>query len=172
MQENVLFGRFEKLLLLLLGFLLTSVMGGVLTHEFQSRRVFSERQEDVFNEVTARVSLRHYRTYHLLEGKGGDNETTPLQIRAERYGVAVEEWNIHRDRSRALLGRYFGGEAMRSFEKLHEDFLRIGGAVERLPNGRDISGLKKQVQSMNGDIYEFNLLLLSKLPRPALTRPN
>jgi hypothetical protein len=79
--------------LLVLGFLLTSVLGGALAYYFQDRTWKHQR----------RAQQRDQRREH-----AGD-DSTALREALDEYRQVVAEWNDNLNRTLALVHTYFGG---------------------------------------------------------------
>src|SRR5204863_5791423 len=108
------------------GFLLTTVLGGVLGYIFQQRgwnhqyKVQLQRQEReravaIFEEVSRLMDRRLYRLkllYWSLPAGRADGTRSPLaEPRMDDYRQVLYEWNDSINRNLALVQQYFG-EAM------------------------------------------------------------
>jgi peptidoglycan hydrolase-like protein with peptidoglycan-binding domain len=113
----------DQVWLLVIGFLLTSVVGGSLGYLFQARawnhqhettRRDNEREQALktFEEVSTRMDKRLYRTQRLYwaasqRSRGGGDQAQWDEARAD-YRVALYEWNDNLNRTLALVQTYFG----------------------------------------------------------------
>jgi hypothetical protein len=113
----------QQLLLLVAGFALTSVLGGLLGYFLQNRvwahqhdvqRRDEERQQALktFEEVSLRLDRRLYRMRRLYwaarrkaQGAGDEAGVTSAQ---NDYREVLAEWNDNLNRTLALVETYFG----------------------------------------------------------------
>jgi hypothetical protein len=130
----------DALVPVFVGFLLTTVLGGLLgtflqrqswSHQFraQSEAQDLERATQVFEEVSRLLDRRLYRMRRLYWAMGAE-PSSPTRAQAsdrmEEYVTVVYEWNDGINRILALLERYFGPPARDRFDN------DIGGQVRRL----------------------------------------
>lgn len=136
----------RQLLLLTVGFLLTSVLGGVLGYVFQNRTwrqqersklLEAERKaaRTVFEELSALMDKRLYRMRHVnwaLARSQRAKEPTDLEDHMAKLRLSLYEWNDSLHRNLALVLSYFGNE-MRIYleETIYEEFRRIQAKLER-----------------------------------------
>ncbi|HEU0299411.1 MAG TPA: hypothetical protein VFR37_08155 [Longimicrobium sp.] len=168
MSENPVFGRYEKVALLMLGFVLTTVGGALIGGYLQTRSRFKAQQEQVFTEVARQMDLRSYRTEQLLNGLRGDVEYASLETRRREYRPALEEWNINRNRNSALIERYFGKNASECFDSIHVSFFNIHRSIRDKADysaiaQEDLPALRKQIKG-------FDRYLLDRARTGLLTR--
>jgi hypothetical protein len=165
----------DQVTLLVLGFLLTSVAGGLIAHYFQSRtdrrnRRESERQAagTVFDEISRAMDRRLYRMWLLHWGlKSGDKDRIEKALGA--YRTVLVEWNDSLNRNLALTNRYFGEGVWRYLDRaLYEEFARIGRLLEarykgtlRLNQESADQVLGRQLQALNNEIYLLNRFMVS-----------
>jgi hypothetical protein len=165
----------DQVVLLLLGFVLTTVLGGFLAYLFQKRTWDSNRRESerqaaatLFGEVSRAMDRRLYRMWLLhWRVKSGDEYGIEKALKA--YRAVLEEWNDGLNRNLALTYRYFGEDVWRYLDRvLYEEFARLGRRLEeryreRRTEGSDPSGatLGGQLKALNDDIYRLNRFLVS-----------
>lgn len=185
----------DELVLLLVGFVLTSVVGGALGWFFQTRswshqHAAQQRDQEraqaikVFEEVSSLLDRRLYRmrlvfwaAKRLAQGRG---DAAALDEARARYHEVVTTWNDNLNRILALVHTYFGGAARQELEdRIYEEFSAIGRALEqfvrdcaspgfdadRSPIGRRLSWLGRQVYAFNVRVLE--LLQAEQLGRDA-----
>jgi len=117
----------ETLAPVVVGFLLTTVLGGTLGYVFQRRgwthqHTTQLRQQErewvvtIFEEVSRLMDCRLYRLkllYWSLPAGRADGTRSPLaEPRMDEYRQVLYEWNDSINRNLALVQQYFG-EAMR-----------------------------------------------------------
>ena len=167
----------DQVLLLVIGFALTSVLGGALGWFFQNRswshqhRVQQRDQErvqamKVFEEVSSLLDQRLYRM-RLVFWAAKRGSTEALDEARARYRDVVTTWNDNLNRNLALVETYFGGATRHRLEddiyeeysaigRALEQYVRDGGTPEDSPIGRRLSWLGRQV-------YDFNVSALDLL---------
>jgi Putative peptidoglycan binding domain len=177
----------EQVLLLVIGFVLTSVVGGLLGLFFQ-RRTWShqhraqQRDQDrdqalkIFEEVSSLLDRRLYRMRQVFwaarrraQGKG-DTDVLPEAL--EQYRSVVTTWNDNLNRNLALVHTYFGSGARQELEdELFEEFSAIGRALEwfvqdaTAPDaaGVEVPQLGRRLNWLGRQVYAFNVHVLELL---------
>jgi hypothetical protein len=145
----------DQLLLLLVGFILTSVLGGLLGFIFQ-RRAWEHQHEveqrdeqrtavlqlreneraaatKVFEEISSLMDKRQYRMLQVdwkLRPSRGDPEREMLDLAMSEYRDVLSDWNSNLNRHLALVERYFGKNVRTAFESIQEEFKSIGLQLE------------------------------------------
>jgi Putative peptidoglycan binding domain len=173
----------NQIILLLLGFLLTSVVGGVLGSFFQQRtwqhqhdvqQREQERQQaiKVFEEISSlldkrlyRMELMYWATRYHVRGDG----TQQMNDALVAYRKVLQLWNDNLNRHLALIMTFFGKNTHEQLEEIYERYTSIGRALDQFmrdasqgpsieipPIGRRLTVLSKQV-------YNFNLGMLNIL---------
>jgi hypothetical protein len=136
----------DQVLLLVIGFGLTSVLGGVLgwffqtrswshQHRAQQRDEQREQAIKVFEEVSSLLDQRLYRMRLVFwaakrRARGGGSDEALESARAE-YRAVLKTWNDNLNRILALVDAYFGGGVRQRLEDpLYEQYSAIGRALE------------------------------------------
>jgi peptidoglycan hydrolase-like protein with peptidoglycan-binding domain len=174
----------DQVLLLVLGFVLTTVVGGVLGFYYQQRTWDKNRRESeraaaasVFDEISRAMDERLYRMRLVYWGiKRGDEDR--LEAAIGEYRVTLVKWNDNLNRNLALAYRYFGRDVWKFLsEVLYEEFAIIGRHLEdwyrsrrddlRLSPGDTarlyVSG--RRLQGLSDDIYDLNRFIISMIQR-------
>lgn len=145
----------SQLGLLVVGFVLTSVLGGLLGHVFQTRAWqhqydIARRDEELrqavstFEELATLMDKRIYRMRRLWwaahDSAGGAVAGEKLQVARDGYNSILFEWNDNLNRLLALTRTSFGRAIRDSLEfEIMEEFAAIGRALEdyiaRVENG-------------------------------------
>jgi hypothetical protein len=149
----------QQLLLLIVGFVLTSVAGGALGSWFQ-RRAWAhqheiqlrdeERQREVqrrdeehlralktFEEVSQLLDRRLYRMRRLYwaarEVAAGTGDLERLAAARADYRAVLTEWNDNLNRNLALIETYFGTPARNVMSgQIYEGFAALGRGLEEI----------------------------------------
>jgi hypothetical protein len=136
-----------NIVVLVVGFVLTTVVGGLLgahfqrrtwdhQHEAQLREKELERAADVCMSVSGLLDRRLYRMTRLQAAMSrcgeGDLTMEDVAARMRDYDQVLFEWNDALNGHRAVVGTYFG-EAARQFleDQIYESFSASGACLER-----------------------------------------
>jgi len=165
----------DQVLLVVVGFLLTSVAGGFLGYLFQRRtwkinRRESERQAaaSVFDEISRILDRRLYRMWLLhWRLKPGTSEQR-VQEAMRKYQEALVEWNDNLNRNLALAYRYFGKGVWRHLDKsLYPEFTRLGQRLEgryrqilTADSGPPAQLLGAELKALSDEVYLLNRYLI------------
>src|SRR6185503_2164958 len=127
----------NQVVLLVLGFVLTSVIGGALGYYFQRRTWDANRRESersaaaaVFDDISRVMDERLYRMRLLYWGlRAGDEERVSAAM--ADYRATLVKWNDNLNRNLALVQRYFGQEVWAFLSGvMYEEFAIIGRHLE------------------------------------------
>lgn len=178
--------------LLVLGFFLTSVLGGALAYYFQDRtwkhqlraQQRDQRREQamkVFEEVSSLLDKRLYRMRLLFwaakRRAPAGRDSTGLREALDEYRQVVAEWNDNLNRTLALVHTYFGGRARERLEDhLYEEYSAAGRQLDQfvrdvsVPGHADISvpPLGRRLNWLGREVYALNLQLLESLDNDEL----
>jgi len=185
----------SDLLPVLVGFLLTTVLGGLLatylqrqswSHQFrtQSEAQDRDRATQVFEETSRLLDRRLYRMRRLYWGmtaESGSSARAQVDSRMEDYVAVVYEWNDGINRTLALLERYFGSGARDRFDnEIGAQMRRIGEDLETMwkvrghqPHPADAHAgqsrdLNTAFNRLADDIYHYNVQLLRAIQERAV----
>lgn len=165
-----------QIVLLVVGFLLTTVVGGFLSYLYQRRSWHAQRLDEqrdaamnVFQDISRTLDKRLYcmRRVDWALARGEAGET--LEKAWDPYRQIVVDWNENINRNLALVQAYFGQEARDRLDaRLTEEFKRIGALLEtayrRRRDGeeRHIS-LARELDNLSDAVYDFNVLLINSV---------
>jgi hypothetical protein len=175
----------NDLLLLVAGFLLTTVAGGLLGYwlqdrawRHQERRRKQEAQLDAarayYEELSRLLDRRLHRMRQLdarLDRHGQEDDVARL---LERYRQVLDEWNDGLNRNLALAMSYFGTDAHRALETLYTEFSVAGSRIEaRVREYREAgiassAPVRSDLRGLDVAIYELNVRLITALQREAV----
>jgi hypothetical protein len=171
----------SQILLLVLGFILTTVGGGLLGYYFQNRswehqntaKVRADERataKDVFESVSVLMDKRMYRMRLLSWGL--EDETASDEIierHMTNYRQILFEWNDSLIRNLALVQAYFGKDIRwRLGVQIYEEFKRIGRILEAQYTARKAS--KKhlaeskptvELENLSREIYALNFQMIN-----------
>jgi murein L,D-transpeptidase YcbB/YkuD len=174
----------DPLVLLLTGFVLTTVLGGGLTYVFQQsswRHQYRVQREDLrrdqamrtFEEVSKLLDQRLYRMRQvywaakaIAKGRG---DRARLDTAVQAYRAVLTDWNDNLNRVRALVHTYFGEEARQILEhRLHEEYVAIGEELDQFV--REVSSapdvpvrpIGARLTQLSHRVYTFDVHILAK----------
>ena len=124
-SEQKAFGKYHDIMLLVVGFFLTSILGGFVgatfsnwtwDHQERARLLAAERQsaERVLADVSRLMDKRIYRMRLIVWRMQRGNEEERANA-LQDYREVFYEWNDSLNHNRVLIGRYFGEKAESNF---------------------------------------------------------
>src|SRR5918999_3754216 len=129
---------------LVIGFILTTVVGGALGYFFQTRSWRNQRESElreaersaaikVFEEVSTLLDKRQYRLgqmrYHLSKVDWSNG----IDRHLDAYRDVVAAWNERLNRNLALTEGYFGMDVRDDLEfRIYDGFKELGELMERI----------------------------------------
>ena len=146
----------DPILLLVIGFLLTSVLGGALgyifqqrawRHQYQIQRQDHDRQQEIqrqdhhrqqalntFEELSPLLDQRLYRMRLIFwAGKraaGRPRKPDSLNAELTDYRTVLRVWNDNLNRNLALVRTYFGEEARLQLDEMYTEYSAIGEELD------------------------------------------
>jgi hypothetical protein len=176
----------DDIVLLLLSFGLTTVLGGGLgfyfqrqswrqQHRAQQRDRAREQAMKAYEEVSALLDKRLYRMQRVFgEARryaGGGVDASGLDAARDQYRDVVYTWNENLNRNLALVQTSFGVAARVELqERLYDEYSAIGRALEQFIRDVVAGGFDGEVPPINRrlnwlgrQVYDFNVELLELL---------
>ena len=173
-KKQSFFSRYEKLILLTLGFLFTSVIGGTLGHHFQNRtwkkehvdfHQHSEKEaaRAIFDELSLSSGTRLYQMRRYIWSVEGDLDESIQKERWNLYEETLKDWNYSLLRNLALL-EYSFGEGMRM--TFHLNIQRKFGELHTLIyEGSNNDEAAKLALEISEEINNFNINMVGMIQR-------
>ena len=178
-MEGKAFGKYHDVIILILGFILTTIVGGYLTNSWQSNSANIQRQKEqanhaiqeatkIFEEISRLMDKRLYRMRRINMGMGSDTKNEEMNKRWDAYRSTLFEWNENLNRNLALIQMYFGQDARNILEhEIQSRYIKFGAMLEsaRDSNGNSSSYKKRNIvaDELNNYIYQFDLILIEKI---------
>lgn len=155
--SDKLFGKYDELTRLVLGFVLTGILGTYLSHRYTTQQADLAAAGKVFNEHSKLIGERHFAmtqlTAELREAQALPSGT-PLSESARKwaaYRTIVQEWNSVRGFNREMIRLYFGDKLWNSERNVHYLFRAWGQSLEAEQRSRgsiDFACLDKKVDEV------------------------
>jgi hypothetical protein len=172
----------DDLLLLLVGFALTTVVGGLLGYWLQNRswrsqerRRLEQGQLDAarafYEELSHLLDRRLHRMRELDGWLERPEQGREIDRRLARYRDVLDEWNDNLNRNLALAIRYFGAQAHAVLEDLYRKFSTAGSRIEGRFREYDADGKTSsppaagELRQLDLVIYDLNLAMIEALQR-------
>lgn len=177
----------DALLPIIVGFLLTTVVGGFLgswlqrrtwdhQKEVQLREDEMRRADEVCKRISGLLDKRLYRMRRLffalaLEPEAEDKHARIVNSLKE-YNAVLYEWNDNLNLNLAQVGTYFGTSARDWLDgKIYEEYKNIGAELENcLRNSFAASGertaletVKKNLDSLSSHVYRLGVFMMTQL---------
>jgi DNA anti-recombination protein RmuC len=182
-DSEKLLGRYNELVLLLLGFFLSTIVGGMLAYWYQSlawsrddeaRRKSEElaRASALFEDISRMMDKRLYRLRNVQDALEQRLSVGELEKCREEYRASVAEWNETLNRNLWATERYFGkslrntleATIQEGFRSLHRDL----SETLKDPSGEKVNRLKASIDDFNPLVYAFDGEMLDTLERGAV----
>jgi hypothetical protein len=178
----------EALIPVVVGFVLTTVVGGFLGSVFQRRswnhqhsvQVMEQEREratQVFEELSRLMDKRLYRLrllYWSLPAEPVAGGRTALsESRMDDYRQVLCEWNDGINRYLALLQRYFGESVRRKLDnEVGSSFVELGRKVEQLWKANEKSiDLDGRLKALSSQVYGFNIEMIRTIQAKSIEMP-
>lgn len=184
----------QQLLLLVAGFALTTVLGGLLGYWFQSRAWVHQhdvqrREEEhrqalrTFEEISLLLDRRLYRMrllYWAARRKAHDTgDDAGLTSALDDYREILAEWNDNLNRTLALSETYFGNQVRAVLEnEVYDEFVVTGQGLEEIVKMVQAAGDERievprfgyRVTRLSHRVYELNVQMLHLLSDDSIGR--
>ena len=175
----------NQIILLLLGFILTTVVGGLLGSYFQNRNWRHQNQvklieaerataTKIFESLSSLMDKRVYRMMQLNWKIRDDSvDVESLEKHMEAYREVLYEWNDNLNRNLALTQNYFGSKIRGKLEgTIYEKFSAIGASLEkgywerkRSGSANDFKKTTLGLTNLRGNIYSLNVQMIGLIQR-------
>jgi hypothetical protein len=171
----------DQLVLLVVGFALTTVVGGLLGYWLQARawrrqeraRLFqseSDAARAFFEDLSRIFDRRLHRMRELDDRLSRADDPGEMERSLTRYREAVDEWNDNLNRILALAQRYFGTEFRTNLDYgLMSRFVDVGRRLQsRVHTYRDVGGptspsLASDLESLRNEVIDLNIRLIGAI---------
>lgn len=155
--SDKLFGRYDELMRLVLGFLLTGVLGAYLSHKYTTEQADLTAAGKVFVDHSKLVGDRYFAQNRLYQDIKDTRSgalrpnTERFNQRLEAYRDAVQLWNSTRGFNREMIRLYFGQPLWNAERNIHYTFRSWGQALEaeiRKPGSLDFKCMESEIDKL------------------------
>ena len=162
----------DQVALLVLGFVFTIVLGGLLgyvfqrrawSHQFDVQRRSAEREAaaSALDELSSLLDKRRYRML-LVFWRLDRQDHQDLEDAVSAYRAVLEEWNDGLNRRLALVATHFGSDLKRELDVLYEEYREAGRLLDQAIRDRlagegptDRAALAELLERLNLRNYSF-----------------
>ncbi len=173
---------------LVIGFILTTVVGGALGYFFQTRSWRNQRESElreaeraaairVFEEVSTLLDKRQYRLGQMRYQLSKVDGSSGIEQHLDAYRDVVAVWNERLNRNLALTEGYFGMDVRDDLEfRIYEGFKELGELMEQIYLGEiadrpsALALLERGTGLMNRFIYDLNAEMIELIKRGQVGR--
>jgi len=180
-------GLRDKIIVLMIGFVLTGIMGSAIAtilqyfswkNQWAIQRLDEESKvaKASFDRVSSLIDRRRYRTIRLINALDEGLPQDEIDLRFEEYKLIIKEWNDSLNANLALISIYFSDELRYEFEEhISAIFGDLSCTAEngmrrqknrRLDDERKsttYADAKRSDEGFQAIIYNFNIELLENL---------
>jgi len=165
----------QKLFLLVLGFIFTTILGGLLSYYLQARTnnynyknalIESERKvaKDIFEDIITAIDERVYYAQIVNDDYTiNPNKSVPAE-KWNNYQQAVNKWNININKRFDLLQYYFGYNTKKDMQSIHIKFVNLNVKLQEAKTANN-PGLHNNIISEIAVLNKANADLSTKLIR-------
>lgn len=168
MSSEKLFGRYDDLVRLLLGFALTGILGTYLAQTYTTRQANLAASQKIFSDQSTLIGKRHF-VMNQITIVYEENRETPgtwkpdeIAARWNAYRAVLQDWNSSRGFSRQMIRLYFG-ESLWNWERdLHYLFRAWGQSLEaerKQAGAIDFQCLAKELDKLLSAMHNFQFQL-------------
>ena len=176
-EDEKLFGKYNQIILILIGFFLTTVCGSIIGYILQDRAwdkqnrsniLMFERElaEKAFSDISSLIDERMYVMRRVYWAYKLEKEKSKKDERWEEYENILLKWNRNLNKNFSLLQIYFGKSFRKVFEeKIHWEFRKIGQLLEKIKYKSDVTTselneIANKFDRLNEVFYGFNIRIL------------
>jgi hypothetical protein len=176
----------NTLIPLVVGFALTSVLGGFLgswlqqrawdhRREAQLREDELRRADNVCQQVSQLLDKRLYRMLRFYHALASDNRavgSSRVQDSIKEYDAVLYEWNDCLNLNLALMGTYFGETARDWLDsQIYESYKKVGAELENyhqkstqgVPADLGLDEIKAHLDSLSSQVYQLGVFMMTQL---------
>lgn len=133
--SDKLFGKYDELARLVIGFLLTAFVGTYLSHRYTTQQADLSAAGKVFSEHSKLVGDRYFAQNQLTIAlrevdQLAKGKSVEVSTRQNKYKEVVREWNSARGFNREMIKLYFGDGIWSIERDIHYVFRAWGQALE------------------------------------------
>lgn len=173
----------EKIVLLIVGFLLTGVVGTFISYYLKAKDtvntynitlIESERKtgKELFEEVISGMDARA--DYAQLTNDNHSTHKSGIDTQLwNKYTEQIARWNENRNRRASLIELYFGDKCLRLTEEIHAIFLDLNPNFRAMKiKSNTVLGQENRtrINSINGKIRTLSKMMIVAIQKDSVGR--
>lgn len=171
MADEKLFGKYNDFVLLVLGFILSGVVGSYIAQQYTRKSSETQVATDIFKDEIKLVGDRVFlmnQIFIQLQGRKQSNSETEEEMR-KRWSVyreVLQRWNSSRAFNREMLRLYFGEKIWQQERALHYALRAWGASLEtqyKNPGSIDMKCLQSKRDEILVIAHDFGFLLAERI---------
>jgi hypothetical protein len=162
MAHDKLFGKYNEFILVLLGFLLTGVIGTYISQTYTSRNAELTAANKIFNEYGKLAGDRYFTMNQVMIALMDEYQPNKLEERWDAYRSELQKWNTSRGYNREIIKLYFGQPLWNEERDIHYWFRAWGQSLESANSDKlnvDFACLSKERDRFLARMHSFNYSL-------------
>ena len=165
-SNEKLFGKYDELIRLLLGFLLTGLIGSYLSQRYTTQQADLSAAGKIFSEHSKLIGDRYFTQNQLtlalqkVKAEAQSIKKTDIDTQLNAYKEVLQEWNSARGFNREMIKLYFGDRMWNKERNIHYDFRAWGQALEGKLNGSgtlDFKCLEEKTDALLVQVHSFQI---------------
>ena len=161
-SEEKLFGKYNEIVLILLGFLLTGVAGTYIAQTYTTKNAELSAANKIFSEYSKLAGDRYFTMNQIMLAHSENKSDAIIEKRWLAYRSELQQWNTARGYNRQMLMLYFGQPIWNKERDIHYLFRAWGMTLEKAKNKTaiiDYSCLIKKRNQFLVTLHSFNFSL-------------
>ena len=162
MPEKKLFGKYNELILILVGFLLTGVVGTYIAQTYTTKNAELSAANKIFGEYSKLTGDRYFTMNQVMLALQKKEIEEVLAARWDAYRVELQKWNTARGYNREMIKLYFGQPMWNEERDIHYSFRTWGQALETANKSTrivDFKCLEEKRDEFLVKLHSFNFSL-------------
>ena len=171
MAEGKLFGKYNEFILVLLGFVLTGLVGTFIAQTYTTKNAELAAANKIFSEYSQLTGDRYFTMNQLMIALNNNETDDVLTTRWNAYRVELQKWNTARGYNREMIKLYFGQPMWNEERDIHYVFRAWGQALEaanQSVKSVDFQCLQEERDQFLERLHAFNFSLAEAIQQGAI----
>tara|TARA_R110001583_G_scaffold69896_4_gene198060 strand:+ start:3060 stop:3644 length:585 start_codon:yes stop_codon:yes gene_type:complete len=159
MAEEKLFGKYNEFIIVLLGFLLTGVIGTYISQTYTMKNAELTAANKIFSEYSQLIGDRYFTMNQVMIAIKNDYSDADIKSRWNAYRSELQKWNTARSYNREMIKLYFGQPLWNTERDIHYFFRAWGQSLESANKDKlvvDFECLEGKIDRFLVIIHSFN----------------
>ena len=162
MANEKLFGKYNEFILILLGFVLTGIVGTYIAQKYTTKNAELSAANKIFSEYSKLAGDRYFTMNQIALALQNKSSKEVLSVRWDAYRVEIQKWNTARGYNREMIKLYFGKPIWNEERDIHYLFRAWGQALElekKAAKSINFNCLNQKRDELLNKLYAFNYSL-------------